>query len=217
MRGRGSVIKLDRFKKARSIHAILADHCGGAITGKRTLDIGCGNGGISEFFSETNVHSGVDVTDHRKNDDKRYTFHLVSNEILPFEDNEFDVVISNHVIEHVSDQQLHLKEILRVLKSNGCAYLATPNKSSPIMEGHVGNEMVLKYADMGPMIQQCGFVGKEYGVAVASRPEDFEGEVKWAKYIPASLLKLMRPFFPSHIFILSPSRTSKAIQGISQS
>lgn len=205
MRGRGSVIKLDRFKKARSIHAVLADHCGETISGKRTLDIGCGNGGISEYFAETNTHSGVDVTDHRKNEDNGYTFHLVSDETLPFKDDEFDVVISNHVIEHVGDQQLHLNEIRRVLKPDGCVYLATPNKSSPIMEGHVGNEMVLKYSEMGPLIQKCGFDAKEYGVAVARRPDDFGGEVKWAKYIPAPLLKLMRPLFPSHIFILSPS------------
>ncbi|MEP2988392.1 MAG: class I SAM-dependent methyltransferase [Parasphingorhabdus sp.] len=204
MKGRGPVVHLDRFKKARSIHSILADYAGGAIRGRSVLDIGCGNGGIAEFFAENNEVAGVDVADQRKTVEDCFEFYLVEDETLPFADNEFDVVVSNHVIEHVSDQELHLKEIRRVLKSDGCAYFATPNKSSPIMEGHVGNEMVLKYRDMEPLIRRCGLEAKEYGVDVASRPDDFGGEVQWAKPIPTPVLKLMRPLFPSHIFVLEP-------------
>jgi len=50
---------------------------------------------------------------------------------LPFEPDRFDVVISNHVIEHVGDaaaQLRHLQEIRRVLKPEGVAYLAVPNR-----------------------------------------------------------------------------------------
>lgn len=202
MKGRGPVVHLDRFKKARSIGAVLADYLGGPIKGQRVLDIGCGNGGIAEYFAEQNSVAGVDVADQRKTPDDCFEFHLVSDETLPFEDDEFDIVVSNHVIEHVGDQELHLKEIRRVLKSGGSAYFATPNKSSPIMEGHVGNEMVLKYREMGPLIHRCGLEAKEYGVDVAHRPDYFEGEVQWAKSIPTPILKLMRPLFPSHIFVL---------------
>ncbi len=205
MKGRGPVVHLDRFKKARSINAVLADHFGEPIKNKRVLDIGCGNGGIAELFSTHNCVSGVDVADQRKTREADFDFQLVTDETLPFPDQEFDIVISNHVIEHVSDQKLHLDEIRRVLKPGGFAYLATPNKSSPIMEGHVGNEMVLKYRDMQPLIRRSGFNAIEYGVDVARRPYDFEGEVMWAKSIPTPLLKLMRPLFPSHIFVITPA------------
>ena len=50
---------------------------------------------------------------------------------LPFDDARFDVVISNHVIEHVGDeaaQHAHLREIRRVMKADGSAYLAVPNR-----------------------------------------------------------------------------------------
>lgn len=43
----------------------------------------------------------------------------------------FDVVISNHVIERVGDyeaQIAHLSELKRVLKKDGVAYLAVPNR-----------------------------------------------------------------------------------------
>ncbi len=45
---------------------------------------------------------------------------------IPFDDNTFDVLICNHVMEHIDDEQKALKEILRVLKPNGWAILQVP-------------------------------------------------------------------------------------------
>jgi len=45
---------------------------------------------------------------------------------IDFEDDYFDILICNHVIEHVHDHLLALKEISRVLKKNGVAILQTP-------------------------------------------------------------------------------------------
>ena len=202
-RGRGSVVLLDRSKKARQIEAVVTDFIGQPLEGLVTLDIGCGNGGISDWLAEDNRHSAVDVADLRKGD-CGFNFALVADEKLPFDDATFDLVLSNHVIEHVGDQHLHLNEIRRVLKPTGCVYLATPNKSSPIMEGHVGNEMVLQYRKMEPLFRQCGFAVSEYALEVAKQPEKFSGEVFWAKRLPRPLLKLARSIFPSHIFMLRP-------------
>jgi SAM-dependent methyltransferase len=46
---------------------------------------------------------------------------------LPFEDLSFDVVICNHVLEHVPDDKKAMSEILRVLKPGGYAILLVPN------------------------------------------------------------------------------------------
>jgi len=48
---------------------------------------------------------------------------------LPFKENFFDVVYSFHVLEHVSDKNLFLQELHRVLKKDGIAYIGVPNKS----------------------------------------------------------------------------------------
>lgn len=205
MRGRGPVVLLDRSKKARMIDAILEDFGGAPVEGLRTLDLGCGNGGISDHFAAANEHYAVDVVDQRRSGTAGYTFKLISDEHLPFEDAFFDVVISNHVIEHVSDQQGHLSEVRRVLRPAGCVYLATPNRSSPFIEGHVGNDMVLRYCEMGPLIRACGFDYTEYGIAVASEPERFHGEVWWARFFPTPILRLLSPIFPSHMFVLKKS------------
>ena len=45
---------------------------------------------------------------------------------MPFDDNMFDAVLCNHVLEHVADDILAMKEICRVLKPGGFAILQVP-------------------------------------------------------------------------------------------
>jgi SAM-dependent methyltransferase len=45
---------------------------------------------------------------------------------IPFEENTFDVVFCNHVMEHVADYQRCMQEIHRVLKPNGWAIIQSP-------------------------------------------------------------------------------------------
>lgn len=45
---------------------------------------------------------------------------------IPFNDNTFDVVICNHVLEHVEDDKKAMKELYRILRPNGFAILQVP-------------------------------------------------------------------------------------------
>jgi len=45
---------------------------------------------------------------------------------IPFDENHFDVVLCNHVLEHVQDDIQAMKEIHRVLKPGGFAILQIP-------------------------------------------------------------------------------------------
>lgn len=100
----------------------------------RMLEIGTGSGGIAHYFAthpelQIEVH-GIDVVDSRQIRDG-YAFSLVEGTTLPFPDQAFDVVLSNHVIEHVGtfeQQRHHLQEIRRVLRRDGIGYLAVPNR-----------------------------------------------------------------------------------------
>ena len=45
---------------------------------------------------------------------------------LKFADNTFDYIISNHVVEHIENERLFFKELLRVLKPDGKMILTAP-------------------------------------------------------------------------------------------
>lgn len=100
----------------------------------RLLEVGTGSGAIAHYFSGLAAPGfdvqAIDVRDQRKIHEG-YRFRIYDGEHLPFEDATFDIVISNHVIEHVGDrarQADHLSELCRVLAPGGYVYLATPSR-----------------------------------------------------------------------------------------
>lgn len=48
---------------------------------------------------------------------------------MPFEDESFDVILSNHVMEHIEDEEKFQLEMKRVLKSDGKIILTVPYKA----------------------------------------------------------------------------------------
>ena len=121
-----------RLPKARKISRVVERSV--PLHGARILDIGTGSGHIAASLAELAGEDGrvesVDIRDQRQVADG-YGFTVVTRTTLPFDDSSFDVVVSNHVIEHVGwagDQLDHLREIERVLRPNGLCYLAVPSK-----------------------------------------------------------------------------------------
>jgi len=45
---------------------------------------------------------------------------------LPFQENEFDLIICNHVLEHIPDDTKAMQELYRILKPGGMAILQVP-------------------------------------------------------------------------------------------
>ena len=118
-----------RKAKAEKIAAILAAAGRPLKPTDDVLDLGCGSGEIAEYLDSRARVTCADAQDQRTHG-LNLPFHLVVGE-MPFAPNQFDVVISNHVIEHTGDPAAHLSEIHRVLKPNGVVYLATPNRLWP--------------------------------------------------------------------------------------
>lgn len=109
----------------------------------RVLEVGTGAGVIAHYFSqrlgERGMVDAVDVRDQRVVCDG-YRFHLTTGTALPFDAGTFDIVVSNHVIEHVGplDEQVrHVRELSRVLRPDGVGYLAVPSRWQ-VVEPHYG-------------------------------------------------------------------------------
>jgi SAM-dependent methyltransferase len=87
---------------------------GTLLKGKKSVDIGCGSGFVEMFSPET---VGVDFSQEAlKIAQKNGIKHLVkaSAEKLPFKDNEFDISLSNGVLEHCFNQKKAIEEMVRV-------------------------------------------------------------------------------------------------------
>lgn len=100
----------------------------------RMLEVGTGSGGIAHYFgTHPTLRCDVEAVDVHDNRlvTVGYRYQQVHGVRLPFTDESFDVVLTNHVIEHVggdSAQRAHLAEVHRVLRSDGVGYLAVPNR-----------------------------------------------------------------------------------------
>ena len=49
---------------------------------------------------------------------------------LPFDDNSFDIIFCNHVLEHIPDDKKAMQELYRVLKTNGMGIFQIPQDLS---------------------------------------------------------------------------------------
>ncbi len=126
---------LERLRKAATIAAVLQQAGIDRRQRSRILDLGAGSGVLGREVSRRLGArcTQVDVANYRLPSD--LSFVQASGDALPFQSKTFDAVIANHVIEHVREQQGCLREIRRILKPGGVAYLSTPNKYA-LIEPH---------------------------------------------------------------------------------
>lgn len=98
----------------------------------RVLDVGCGLGGTARHLAEEYQCSviGVDLTEEYVTAGTRLTELVGLSERvelrhasaldLPFEDDRFDIVWTQHVQMNIADKNRFFSEIARVLKPGGC-------------------------------------------------------------------------------------------------
>lgn len=106
--------------------------------GKRVLDAASGEGYGSALLAAAGATSvaGVDIDEPTvKGARERYglDFRVADVESLPFEDGEFDLVISFETIEHVQNPEAVLAELARVLDPAGAVVISTPNKDQSLV------------------------------------------------------------------------------------
>jgi len=110
------------------------------------LDVGCGNNSARQtkkFFKECNYY-GIDKDTHNNTDEtlslmeKFYELDLSCNKLEDIPDNFFNVIIVNHVIEHLSNGVNVISDLTTKLQTDGVIYIEFPSVKSlkfPSMKG----------------------------------------------------------------------------------
>jgi arsenite methyltransferase len=115
--------------------------------GERVLDIGCGAGTDSlvaaQMVGDDGHVTGVDLTPEMLAKAQAAAAEMGAANVefiegeaerLPFEDESFDVVISNGVIDLIPDKDAVLAEIFRVLRPGGRIQIADVTIQNPVSE-----------------------------------------------------------------------------------
>ncbi len=124
--------------------------------GARVLDAGCGEGVLAIMMAEKGAHvTAVDysapnvaaataLARARGLSPERVSFANADTENLPFADDSFDCVVSNHVLEHLPDFAKGLAEIYRVTRE--FALIAVPTCLNPCAFALLGGVNYWKFS-----------------------------------------------------------------------
>lgn len=155
-----------------------------ALRGGRVLDIGSQTADNLEPF-ERHVLFGFDIEFTREASQRKKNVIFASATVtaIPFKDCSFDVILMNHVLEHIPDEDLALQEAKRVLKNDGLLWLACPTSySGKLKPGEAERHGHVRAYNRRSLIMAAQ---KHLAVCGAQNP----GRVLWAYH------HLLLPFF----------------------
>lgn len=123
------------------------------------LDAGCGLGTYLQAFAPfSHKRYGLEVEHERAVQAIPTATGIMQGfgEFLPFGDEQFDFVLSNEVIEHVSNDYYYARELVRVTKTGGRIIIFCPNRWYPVEQHgvfwrgnyHFGNIPLVNYLPM---------------------------------------------------------------------
>lgn len=115
------------WRDSLSIYRDVIDQATNSDT--RILDVGCGHGDfLKPVYDKTPYTYGIDPDKEALDKNKLIKNKVVGTvEEIPFENNFFDLVVSEWVLEHLPDPVKAFHEIYRVLKPGGKVVFLTPN------------------------------------------------------------------------------------------
>jgi SAM-dependent methyltransferase len=120
----------NRTKLVRCV-AILEHFANLKLHEPRIIDLGCGAGWLSGILGNFGPTVGVELSSVAvEKAARKYPYvQFIQADILEWQcpEGEFDVVVSQEVLEHVPDQAKYLDVVWRLLKPGGHLILTTPN------------------------------------------------------------------------------------------
>jgi SAM-dependent methyltransferase len=167
--------------------------------GSSVVDLGCGNGRITELLVER-VPSlelfGVDFTRPMldsflvKPGTNECKIELVCADItkLPLEDDSFDAVVSSRTFQYLPDPLCGVREALRVLKPGGRLVVSIPNKLNFIRYLTYDKKLYSPF-EVRDWFRKCGLGNIEYGSMCF-----FPSSTRWKKLALSLEVAAKMPF-----------------------
>ena len=103
---------------------------------ERLLEVGPGDGKLSKKLvdlGKVNIAYGLEYPGCEllgKESGLIMKMCDIQTDVWPFDDSSFDLIISNQVIEHVSNTDYFVEETYRLLRKGGIAIISAPNLAS---------------------------------------------------------------------------------------
>jgi SAM-dependent methyltransferase len=128
------------------------------------LDAGCGRGLYTRILIKRAqkvaaldyCKESIDVLKRRLARVSHLSLFVGSATDLPFENEQFDLVLHSEVLEHIDDDRKVLSELFRVLKPEGRLIISVPVPPAPIDDrAHVREGYTLE--EISQLLQQAGF------------------------------------------------------------
>jgi ubiquinone/menaquinone biosynthesis C-methylase UbiE len=176
---------------------------------QHALDAGCGRGLYTRILLErANEVSALDYSENHINALKRrlghlskLSLHVGSADNLPFDSQQFDLVIHCEVLEHIDDDKKVLSEIFRILQPGGKLVISVPVPPAPFYDSeHVREGYTLE--QISQLLKDSGFEILRYQYCmfdISKRIMKFEyWWKKTFKFPPPSILLL--PVYWEKIF-----------------
>jgi len=134
---------------------MIREQAGACLPGRLLVD-GCGVGMYLDHLAPyANPVVGLDIEHERAVEAHERCEQVLcaAGEHLPFPSNAFDVTLSHEVLEHVQDDRLVIREIVRTLRKGGRLMLFCPNRGYPFEthgvywrgQYHFGNIPLVNY------------------------------------------------------------------------
>jgi 2-polyprenyl-3-methyl-5-hydroxy-6-metoxy-1,4-benzoquinol methylase len=157
----------------------------------RILDVGCSIGLFLHLAEERGWHAqGTEFSEKAlRHAREEFGLDVVDTplEETEWEDESFDVIALNSVIEHVNDPQRLFREIRRLLKPGGALYVITPNVESlacRVLHDRAatfdGRNHLVYFSSktLSRMLEKCGFAVDH----CATRISSLQPILEWLAY-----------------------------------
>jgi 2-polyprenyl-6-hydroxyphenyl methylase/3-demethylubiquinone-9 3-methyltransferase len=130
-----------------------------ALTGLSVLDIGCGGGLVAEPMARMGASvTGIDAapknvataSTHAAEGGLNIDYRSTTAEALASESQQFDVVLSLEIVEHVADVPLFLASCAALVRPGGVLVMATLNRTAKsFVFAIVGAEYIMRWLPRG--------------------------------------------------------------------